>query len=84
MGRRFEFIILSSICVYYYFLNLFEILLFIYFLVKLVPVFDKLKKLQIGFTIEDDKVPSTEIIEEEIGDFEEVQSADVTSINKLS
>ena len=50
---------------------------------KLVPVAFGVKKLQIQCVIEDDKV-STELLEEQICNFEEyVQSVDIAAFNKI-
>ena len=54
----------------------------VHLLDKLVDVAFGLKKIQLPFVIEDDKVPSTEVITEQIEEFEGVQSADVVSLNK--
>ena len=50
---------------------------------RFVDIAFGLKKVVVPFTIEDEKVPSTEIITEQIEEFDGVQSADVVSINKM-
>ncbi|KAA6357084.1 MAG: putative eukaryotic translation elongation factor 1 beta 2, partial [Streblomastix strix] len=50
---------------------------------KIVPVAFSLKKISISCVIEDDRVPSTEVVEEKIAEIETVQSADVASFNKM-
>ncbi|KAK2964313.1 putative Elongation factor 1-beta [Blattamonas nauphoetae] len=50
---------------------------------KLIDVAFGVKKISVSCSIEDEKVPSTEIIEEMIGEMDDVQSADVASMNKM-
>ena len=53
------------------------------FSAKLVPVGYGIKKLQIQFVVEDDKV-GTDMLEEQITAFDEyVQSMDVAAFNKI-
>ena len=49
---------------------------------KLEPVAFGIKKIVIGATVEDAKV-STDDVQEEIEDFEDVQSVDILAFNKL-
>lgn len=49
---------------------------------KLVPVAYTIKMLVIGATIEDDKI-STDTIQEQIEEWEEVQSVDIQSFSKI-
>ncbi|KAK2961658.1 putative Elongation factor 1-beta [Blattamonas nauphoetae] len=50
---------------------------------KLIDVAFGVKKISVSCSIEDEKVPSTEVVEEMIEDMEDVQSADVASMNKM-